>query len=61
MVESGNNDGPATHAVIFLWNGHEVTNNILMHGSQRVKNLARYCFSSSTWILEPFLVYHAKC
>lgn len=56
MVESGNNDGPATHAVIFLWNGHEVTTNILMHGSQRVKNLARYCFSSSTWILEPFLV-----
>lgn len=23
MAESGNNDGPATHVVTFLWNGHE--------------------------------------
>lgn len=39
MVETGDNDGPATHAVIFVWNGHEVTNNILMDGSQELKIL----------------------
>lgn len=24
MVENGKHDGPATHAVTFVWNGHEV-------------------------------------
>lgn len=30
MVENGRHDGPATHAVTFVWNGHEVNwNNII--------------------------------
>lgn len=24
VVETGGHDGPATHAVTFVWNGHEV-------------------------------------
>lgn len=28
MVENGKHDGPATHSVTFVWNGHEVLNDI---------------------------------
>lgn len=27
MVEKGEHDGPGTHAVTFIWNGHEVSDN----------------------------------
>lgn len=26
MAENGRHDGPPTHAVVFVWNGHEVRN-----------------------------------
>lgn len=29
MVEKGGHDGPATHAVTFVWNGHEVIDNLV--------------------------------
>lgn len=30
MVENGRHDGPATHAVTFVWNGQEVIDNFLV-------------------------------
>ena len=29
MVENGSHDGPATHAVTFVWNGNEVSGLLL--------------------------------
>jgi hypothetical protein len=29
MAERGEHDGPPTHAVTFVWNGHEVRNQIV--------------------------------
>lgn len=34
MVERGKHDGPPTHAVTFVWNGHEVTNQSIIASLQ---------------------------
>lgn len=33
MVENGKHDGPATHAVTFVWNGQEVIDNFNFNSS----------------------------
>lgn len=34
MLEGGRHDGPATHAVTFVWNGQEVTPDLELKGNK---------------------------
>lgn len=56
MVEKGSHDGPATHAVTFVWNGQEVRENLFFIFIVLLKKKALIAWNEGTTSQFLFLV-----
>lgn len=57
MVETGAHDGPATHAVTFVWNGHEVINLIISRACWWCPQLLLWITKSAVKLNTDFMLH----